>query len=204
MKLKIVFVLLCVCIAGLLGIPKYSELTSNQKMIDQVQSEVDISKQTYNDLQNQAAMLVSQLQENGKDVCLNNVDMANYLGTLGTITGITSMGYTDDVLGDIQMTNDIDDIAYFSSDVVQIKYDLDVTDIYSFIEGITEVSPAVVSSNIDIQSGKATVIVRAVTGAYSDISNTGVDLNVMDSEVDMPTEDAVNGLYESTEVSTEP
>ena len=148
-------------------------------------------------------MLVSQLQENGKDVCLNNVDMANYLGTLGTITGITSMGYTDDVLGDIQMTNDIDDIAYFSSDVVQIKYDLDVTDIYSFIEGITEVSFAVVSSSIDIQSGKTTVVVRAVTGTYSDISNTGVDLNVMDSEVYVPTEDVVDDLYESTEVGTE-
>lgn len=178
MRLKAVFVLLSICIAGLFGFPKYTEYTTNKSTINQIESEIETSKQTYSDLQNQSTLLLSQLQESGKDVCLNNVDMANYLATLGNITGIVARGYTDDVLGDIQMTNNIEDIAYFSSDVVQIKYDLDVADTYDFLQGLKSISTAVVDTDLDISTGKATVTVRAVTGVYTNVSNTGVNLDV--------------------------
>ena len=104
--------------------------------------------------------------------------MANYLATLGNITVIVARGYTDDVLGDIQMTNNIEDIAYFSSDVVQIKYDLDIADTYDFLQGLKSISTAVVDTDLDILTGKATVTVRAVTGVYTNVSNTGVNLDV--------------------------
>lgn len=178
MRLKAVFVLLSICIAGLFGFPKYTEYTTNKSTINQIESEIETSKQTYSDLQNQSTLLLSQLQESGKDVCLNNVDMANYLATLGNITWIVARGYTDDVLGDIQMTNNIEDIAYFSSDVVQIKYDLDIADTYDFLQGLKSISTAVVDTDLDILTGKATVTVRAVTGVYTNVSNTGVNLDV--------------------------
>lgn len=178
MRLKAVFVLLSICIAGLFGFPKYTEYTTNKSTINQIESEIETSKQTYSDLQNQSTLLLSQLQESGKDVCLNNVDMANYLATLGNITVIVARGYTDDVLGDIQMTNNIEDIAYFSSDVVQIKYDLDIADTYDFLQGLKSISTAVVDTDLDILTGKATVTVRAVTGVYTNVSNTGVNLDV--------------------------
>lgn len=178
MRLKAVFVLLSICIAGLFGFPKCTEYTTNKSTINQIESEIETSKQTYSDLQNQSTLLLSQLQESGKDVCLNNVDMANYLATLGNITVIVARGYTDDVLGDIQMTNNIEDIAYFSSDVVQIKYDLDIADTYDFLQGLKSISTAVVDTDLDILTGKATVTVRAVTGVYTNVSNTGVNLDV--------------------------
>lgn len=178
MRLKAVFVLLSICIAGLFGFPKYTEYTTNKSTINQIESEIETSKQTYSDLQNQSTLLLSQLQESGKDVCLNNVDMANYLATLGNITVIVARGYTDDVLGDIQMTSNIEDIAYFSSDVVQIKYDLDIADTYDFLQGLKSISTAVVDTDLDILTGKATVTVRAVTGVYTNVSNTGVNLDV--------------------------
>lgn len=178
MRLKAVFVLLSICIAVLFGFPKYTEYTTNKSTINQIESEIETSKQTYSDLQNQSTLLLSQLQESGKDVCLNNVDMANYLATLGNITEIVARGYTDDVLGDIQMTNNIEDIAYFSSDVVQIKYDLDIADTYDFLQGLKSISTAVVDTDLDILTGKATVTVRAVTGVYTNVSNTGVNLDV--------------------------
>lgn len=178
MRLKAVFVLLSICIAGLFGFPKCTEYTTNKSTINQIESEIETSKQTYSDLQNQSTLLLSQLQESGKDVCLNNVDMANYLATLGNITVIVARGYTDDVLGDIQMTSNIEDIAYFSSDVVQIKYDLDIADTYDFLQGLKSISTAVVDTDLDILTGKATVTVRAVTGVYTNVSNTGVNLDV--------------------------
>ena len=178
MRLKAVFVLLSICIAGLFGFPKCTEYTTNKSTINQIESEIETSKQTYSDLQNQSTLLLSQLQESGKDVCLNNVDMANYLATLGNITVIVARGYTDDVLGDIQMTNNIEDIAYFSSDVVQIKYDLDIADTYDFLQGLKSISTAVVDTDLDILTGTATVTVRAVTGVYTNVSNTGVNLDV--------------------------
>lgn len=178
MRLKAVFVLLSICIAGLFGFPKCTEYTTNKSTINQIESEIETSKQTYSDLQNQSTLLLSQLQESGKDVCLNNVDMANYLATLGNITVIVARGYTDDVLGDIQMTNNIEDIAYFSSDVVQIKYDLDIADTYDFLQGLKSISTAVVDTDLDILTGKATVTVRAVTGVYTNVSNTCVNLDV--------------------------
>ena len=178
MRLKAVFVLLSICIAGLFGFPKCTEYTTNKSTINQIESEIEPSKQTYSDLQNQSTLLLSQLQESGKDVCLNNVDMANYLATLGNITVIVARGYTADVLGDIQMTNNIEDIAYFSSDVVQIKYDLDIADTYDFLQGLKSISTAVVDTDLDILTGKATVTVRAVTGVYTNVSNTGVNLDV--------------------------
>lgn len=178
MRLKAVFVLLSICIAGLFGFPKYTEYTTNKSTINQIESEIETSKQTYSDLQNQSTLLLSQLQESGKDVCLNNVDMANYLATLGNITWIVARGYTDDVLGDIQMTSNIEDIAYFSSDVVQIKYDLDIADTYDFLQGLKSISTAVVDTDLDILTVKATVTVRAVTGVYTNVSNTGVNLDV--------------------------
>lgn len=200
MKVKIIFAILLISTSCIIGSPTYQKFKAQATDVNSLTSEIDNSKQAYNDLQNQATTLLSELQDSGKMVCLDNTAMANYIASLCDIQSITACGYTDEVLGDIQTVNSVDDVAYFGSDTVQIRYTVKYSDEATLLQGLADISPAIADLHLDCGDKQATISVTSVTGVYTDISNTGVDIgnSVENSSTQESTED-LNGVFEDTE-----
>ena len=70
----------------------------------------------------------------------------------------------------------------------------------TLLQGLADISPAIADLHLDCGDKQATISVTSVTGVYTDISNTGVDIgnSAENSSTQESTED-LNGVFEDTE-----
>lgn len=204
MKLNAIIGILGIVVFVSVGIPQVKQFQEQRDSMTVLKGNVETGVATYHDLQSQLEVATNQLLAEGKDICLDNVGVAQLISQFAgaDLTNIVAVGESEGVVGDVFMTTNPEDLVSLESNVSQMRFDFTLTDAEAFMQSVEQSNLVFDSITVDNDTKQAQLVIPVVTGNYqvNTGASNGYDLTPAMGDAAV---DAVDGTVESMEESTE-
>lgn len=169
MKKKLLFTLLGVVIAITVGVPQLQQFVSLGRNDKNLQDQISVTASTYVDMQEQLKLADESLQASGRTACLDSVSVARTISSLGgaELQSVTAIGEVDGISGDMFVTSDVDELEGLTSDVSQLRFDMTITDVVTFLNAVRELN--FLYDSISVSENQAVLVVPVITGNYTSV-----------------------------------